>query len=280
MARGMRGFRAAGEGCSLLGVTAWPLVGRGDQLERLVQAMTAGGRASLLVAGPAGIGKTRLLAEARGRAEAAGVEVHSALGTGAWAELPFGALAHLLPAGAGPDDLPAMLTATTAMLAGDGTRRVAGHHRQLATQFGTVRVTRCAWRRPGAGNLYPADAALSLPTSRHSHTLTRLAALEAARGSFEAAHTAITRRCGPVIGKRQVEQAVVNAAGDIAAFYAARIPMPCTASTLLVISADSKGVVMRPEALRAATAKAAARQGRMRTGSRPGRSRTASGWPH
>jgi hypothetical protein len=83
-----------------------------------------------------------------------------------------------------------------------------------------------------------------------------------------------------VIGKRQVEQAVVNAAGDIAAFYAARIPMPCTASTLLVISADSKGVVMRPEALRAATAKAAARQGRMRTGSRPGRSRTASGWPH
>jgi AAA ATPase domain len=154
MARGMRGFRAAGEGCSLLGVTAWPLVGRGDQLERLVQAMTAGGRASLLVAGPAGIGKTRLLAEARGRAEAAGVEVHSALGTGAWAELPFGALAHLLPAGAGPDDLPAMLTATTAMLAGDGTRRVAGHHRQLATQFGTVRVTRCAWRRPGAGNLY------------------------------------------------------------------------------------------------------------------------------
>lgn len=94
---------------------------------------------------------------------------------------------------------------------------------------------------PGGRHLYPADAALSLPTSRHSHTLTRLAALEAARGSFEAAHTAITRRCGPVIGKRQVEQAVVNAAGDIAAFYAARIPMPCTASTLLVIAADSKG---------------------------------------
>ena len=57
-------------------------------------------------------------------------------------------------------------------------------------------------RRPGAGNLYPADAALSLPASRHSHTLARLAALEAARGSFEAAHAAITRRCGPVIGKR------------------------------------------------------------------------------
>jgi hypothetical protein len=40
-----------------------------------------------------------------------------------------------------------------------------------------------------------------------------------------------------VIGKRQVEQAVVDAARDIAAFYAARVPVPCTASTLLVISA-------------------------------------------
>jgi hypothetical protein len=110
-------------------------------------------------------------------------------------------------------------------------RLETGHRRLLATLFGTVQVTRCAWRRPGAGNVCPADAALSLPASRHSHALAPLAALEAARGSFETAHAAITGRCGPVIGKRQIEQAVVNAAGDIPAFYAARIPMPCTAST-------------------------------------------------
>jgi hypothetical protein len=155
-----------------------------------------------------------------------------------------------------------------------------GHRRLLATLFGTVQVIRCAWRRPGAGNLYPADAALSLPAPRHSHTLARLAVLEAARGSFEAAHAAITGRCGPVIGKRQIEQAVVNAARDITAFYAARIPEPCTASTLLVISADAKGIVMRPGALRAATAKAAARQGKMRTrltaGEKPNRKRMAT----
>ena len=160
------------------------------------------------------------------------------------------------------------------------TRVETGHGRLLATLFGTVQVTRCAWRRPGAPNLYPADAALSLPAPRHSHTLARLAALEAARGSFETAHAAITRRCGPVIGKRQVEQAVVSAAADIAAFYAARVPVPCTASTLLVISADSKGIVMRPGALRPATAKAAARRGRMRTrlaaGEKPNRKRMAT----
>ena len=160
------------------------------------------------------------------------------------------------------------------------TRLEAGHGRLLATLFGMVRVTRCAWRRPGVPSLRPADAALSLPACRPSHALARLAAVEAARGSFEAAHAAVTRRCGPVIGKRQVEQAVVSAAADIAAFYAARVPVPCTASTLLVISADAKGIVMRPGALRPATAKAAARQGRMRTrlaaGEKPNRKRMAT----
>jgi hypothetical protein len=159
-------------------------------------------------------------------------------------------------------------------------RPETGHRRLLSTLFGAVRVTRCAWRRLGAGNVYPADAALSLPASRHSHALARLAAQEAARGSFKAAHAAITGRCGPVIGKRQVKHAVVKAAGDIAAFYAACIPMPCTASTLLVISADGEGVVMRPEALRPTTAKAAARQGRMRTrlatGEKPNHKRMAT----
>src|SRR5215468_8099240 len=160
------------------------------------------------------------------------------------------------------------------------TRVETGHGRLLATLFGTVRVTRCAWRRPGAPDLCPADAALSLPACRPSRSLAKLSVVEAVRGSFEAAHAAITRRCGPVIGKRQAEQAVVSAATDIAAFYAARVPVPCTAPTLLVISADAKGIVMRPGALRPATAKAAARQGRMRTrlaaGEKPNRKRMAT----
>jgi hypothetical protein len=160
------------------------------------------------------------------------------------------------------------------------TRLETGHSRLLATLFGTVTVTRCAWRKPGAANYCPADAALSLPASRHSHSLAKLAAIEAARGSFGAAHDAVTRRCGPVIGKRQLEESVVQAAADIPAFYAARIPEPCTPGTLLILSADCKGVVMRPGALRAATAKAAERLGKMRTrltaGEKPNRKRMAA----
>ena len=73
---------------------------------------------------------------------------------------------------------------------------------------------------------------------------------------------------------------MTGAAADIPAFYAARIPEPCTASALVVLSADCKGIVMRPGALRAATAKAAARLGKMRTrlsaGEKPNRKRMAA----
>jgi hypothetical protein len=130
---------------------------------------------------------------------------------------------------------------------GTGHRRVEpGHVRHLATVFGTVRVTRCAWRTHGARNLYPADAALNLPERLHSHTLRRRAAIEAARGSFQAAEQALTRACGKVAGKRQVEQLTVAAAGDIDAFYHTATPLPCSDDTLLVLSVDGKGVVMRP----------------------------------
>jgi hypothetical protein len=160
------------------------------------------------------------------------------------------------------------------------TRMETGHGRKLATLFGTVTVKRCAWRKPGAPDYRPADAALSLPAVRHSHTLAKLAAIEAPRGSFDEAHEAITRRCGNVMGKRQIEEAVVHAAAGIPAFYAARVPEPCTPASLLVMSADCKGIVMRASALRAATAKAAAKLGKMRTrlsaGEKPDRKRMAA----
>jgi hypothetical protein len=172
---------------------------------------------------------------------------------------------------------PAPVTGT------DGITRArleTGHGRLLATLFGTVTVTRCAWRKPGAPDYLPSDAALSLPSGRHSHTLAKLAALEAARNSFESAHDAIARRCGPVIGRRQAGESAVRSAADIPAFYASRVPEPCTPSALLVLSADCKGIVMRPGALRAATAKAAARLGKMRTrltaGEKPNRKRMAA----
>ncbi|MFE3281424.1 ISKra4 family transposase [Nocardia sp. NPDC059239] len=156
-----------------------------------------------------------------------------------------------------------------------------GHVRQLATVVGPVTVRRCALRAPGERNIYPADAGLSLPSGRHSHGLRRQAVLEATRSSYDTTRSAISRWCGPVAGKRQLEGLVAAAAVDIDAFYSAKVPAPAAADTLLVLSADGKGIVMRPEALREATRRAAERatgvfRTRLASGEKPHRKRMAT----
>lgn len=142
------------------------------------------------------------------------------------------------------------------------TRAEHGHTRGLATVFGPVTVERMAYRAPGARNLYPADERLNLPASLYSHTLARLAVREAVRGSFDEAATAIERACGQRVGKRQLLELVRAAAADVTAFYAdSCVRSGCDATDLLVLTFDGKGIVMRPGALRPATARAAAAAG-------------------
>lgn len=135
-----------------------------------------------------------------------------------------------------------------------------GRQRLLATRFGQVTVSRIAYRRTGLGDLHPADAVLNLPPESHSHGLRRLAALEAARGSFDDAAAAIARSCGIRVGKRQVEQLAARAAADVDGFYTAFAADPAPEGDALVLCFDGKGVVMRPDGLRAGTANAATSQ--------------------
>ncbi|MFI1031341.1 hypothetical protein [Streptomyces sp. NPDC020951] len=66
--------------------------------------------------------------------------------------------------------------------------------------------------------------------------------------------------CGHrAVGKHQVEHLVRAAAADVCAIYARRTPVPAGKTTLLVLSVDGKGIVMRPDDLREATRKAAER---------------------
>ena len=137
----------------------------------------------------------------------------------------------------------------------------SGHARTLETVFGPVSVERLAYRAPALANLHPADAVLNLPVERHSHGLRKLAALEAGRGSFQDAVDAIWRSTGQRLGKRQVEELATLAAIDFEDFYAARRPVRGKTGDLFVLSADGKGIVMRPDALRTGTATRAARAG-------------------
>jgi len=153
--------------------------------------------------------------------------------------------------------------------------------RGLSTLFGPVEVTRIAYRGDYVHNLYLQDAVLNLPPGRHSHGIKKMAALFASRGSFHDAAEAVRAHTGATIGKRQVEELAVDAARDIAGFYDAQVPEPTTAESLLVMSLDGKGIVIRPEALRAETAKAAAKKGantyktRLASGEKNGRKRMA-----
>ena len=74
------------------------------------------------------------------------------------------------------------------------------------------------------------------------------------------------RQTGQPVGKRQLEGLARRGARDFDAFYAGRQQAPSGPADVLVISCDGKGVVMRPEALRAATRKQAAKaNGKLKT---------------
>jgi hypothetical protein len=153
-------------------------------------------------------------------------------------------------------------TRLTEVVGADGVARgsaEAGRERNLATVFGDVAVRRVAYRERGHADLHPADGALNLPEETHSHGLRRLAAVESTRGSFAAAATSVEHATGQRLGNRQVEQLAQRAAVDFDHFYASRPRQLHLAGDVLVLSCDGKGVVMRPEALRQATAKAAGR---------------------
>lgn len=122
-----------------------------------------------------------------------------------------------------------------------------GHHRYLSTLVGKVTVTRLAYRHPRHRNLCPADAVLNLPPGLHSHGLERLTAIEASRGSYDETAAAIVRSTGVRIGKRQLEDLAVNAAVDFNSFYATRPTPAGDPGDVIVITADGKGVVMRPD---------------------------------
>jgi DNA-binding CsgD family transcriptional regulator len=76
---------------------AWPLVGRRAELEALSAVLGDTHAGGVVLAGAAGIGKTRLAREALTRAKAAEWDVEWLVATRAAASIPFGVVSHLLP---------------------------------------------------------------------------------------------------------------------------------------------------------------------------------------
>jgi DNA-binding CsgD family transcriptional regulator/tetratricopeptide (TPR) repeat protein len=78
---------------------AWPLVGRRAELQALKRDLLDSTDGGVVLAGMAGVGKTRLAREALAQARRAGRETVWVGATRSAASIPFGAVSHLLPAG-------------------------------------------------------------------------------------------------------------------------------------------------------------------------------------
>jgi len=104
----------------------WPLTGRQAEVERLDALLAAKGRAGVVLAGPPGVGKTRLANECLDVAVTRGYATARAVASRAAAGIPLGALATLLPevrSAGGPADLLRWARAEIAKLGGG--RRLA-----------------------------------------------------------------------------------------------------------------------------------------------------------
>ncbi len=133
--------------------------------------------------------------------------------------------------------------------------------RRLITIFGKITIKRMGYSHPGESSLFPLDAILNLPIDSYSHGLRKAIAFEVSKNSFSEAVDSIERFTGVKIPKRQTEILSQKAAQDFDEYY----EQMCTSLQLeeakslplLVLTTDSKGIVVRKPDLRKATRKQA-----------------------
>jgi hypothetical protein len=141
--------------------------------------------------------------------------------------------------------------------------------RNMMTSFGPVRIERMGYGSRETKPLRPLDAELNLPRGLYSLPVQQRVAEEAAKVSFDETVAAISRTSGAQVPKRQAEELVIRAAQDFDGYYAQVERSAALASeqsgSVLVITTDGKGVVMRTEDLRAKTRRKAERRERKLT---------------
>jgi hypothetical protein len=142
------------------------------------------------------------------------------------------------------------------------TRAERDHARKIVTTLGPVTARRIGYRAAAKGvpALFPRDAALNLPARGYSWQLQQLAVTFTRSGAYEQAQEFVRAATGVTIGKKQLEQITAEAAADAPGFYPARAQEQEQQQqeqeqelVPLAISADGKGVAMRPDSRRRRT---------------------------
>ncbi len=103
----------------------WPLIGRLEELELVTSTMEASGALGVVIAGAAGVGKSRLASEALAALGGKGWVTKRAIATHAAAQTPFGPVAHLLGSCGGTGPLEILRRAGRELAKEAGDRRLA-----------------------------------------------------------------------------------------------------------------------------------------------------------
>lgn len=103
-------------------VETWPLVGRGEVIDHVASAIGSRHLTGVVLAGPSGVGKTRLALECRDLGERAGFATAVAFASRAAIGIPLGALAAILP----PIDVAAERGVAMLQQAREGLEELAG----------------------------------------------------------------------------------------------------------------------------------------------------------
>jgi hypothetical protein len=143
--------------------------------------------------------------------------------------------------------------------------------RTIGTIFGDVTFERWGYSAEKGDSLCPADGHLNLPPEKYSHELRRVVSENITRSSYDETLDDLSRRTPAKVPKRQGLELVDRAAEDFVDFYDSQANMPedsgvisAESSSLLILTTDGKGVVMRPEGLREATRKASEKQNKLK----------------
>ena len=111
----------------------WPFTGREAELGLVSAALSSGSAEGVVIAGPAGVGKTRLTAEAAELARAQGCAVEWARASRSARTIPLGAFAALLPGAGGRSGLELLASARQALA-----ERAAGRRLVLCVDDGQL----------------------------------------------------------------------------------------------------------------------------------------------
>ncbi len=170
------------------------------------------------------------------------------------------------------------------VLGEDGIRRNyrrTGCTRKIESRFGEVEVSRIGYYGRFAGSVFPLDAELNLPPNKYSHGLQCEIAHLTAVASFDETLEFLERQGGGLLPKRQLQEVSASIVCDFSEFYKQPFERLSEKNSILVITADGKGVSMHNQDLRPATKKQAekdqkSKKSRLQPGEKKGRKRMAT----